>query len=347
MSAAVTVEGAFKAYGNHSVLSGVSLSVEKGEIVAVLGASGSGKTTLLRLIAGFERLDQGRIHIGERCVDDALRPLPPYRRGIGYVPQDASLFPHMSVLGNVEYGLPRGERKKGQGETLLTLVGLDGLGGRMPHQLSGGQQQRVALARALAISPPLVILDEPLSALDAALRSSVRDTVCGALAAEGVAAIWVTHDQDEALSLAHRVAVLRDGVIAQVDTPQELYEHPLDPQMAEFLGDANVLAGKMDGDHVVTALGRIAVSHHEGWGETVRVLVRPENVCLADAPQGIQAQVIGIEYYGHNTMVTLLCGDNDAAITVRMRTTGSLVAARGDMLRIAAHRISAIFESGE
>ena len=208
-----------KSFGAQQVLGGLQLVAEAGSFTAVLGTSGSGKTTLLRLLAGFDRPDRGTIAIGGLVVDDETRHLAPEQRRIGYVPQEGTLFPHLSVEGNIGFGLDRGNRRARVAE-LLELVGLVGLGRRYPHQLSGGQQQRVALARALAIEPELVLLDEPFASLDTSLRASVRDEVRMILRASGTTAVLVTHDQDEALSLADRVAVLRHGAIAQYAPPR-------------------------------------------------------------------------------------------------------------------------------
>src|ERR1700678_2849620 len=241
------VTGLHKAFGTHPVLTGVDLEVPDGSLTAILGPSGSGKTTLLRLLAGFERADQGEIVVGGTVVDNGRIHVPPERRRIGYVPQEGSLFPHLTVAANVAFGLPAKQRRGGKPDTLLAAVGLEGLGKRYPHQLSGGQQQRVALARALAVEPTVVLMDEPFSSLDPAMRASVRADVRAILRAAGVTAVLVTHDQDEALSLADHVAVLRDGVIAQFGRPQELYEHPVDARMAGFLGEANLVHGVADG----------------------------------------------------------------------------------------------------
>src|ERR1700691_372873 len=207
----VAVTGLHKAFGTHPVLTGVDLEVPAGSLTAILGPSGSGKTTLLRLMAGFDRADAGTIKIGDVLVDSPGVHLPPARRRIGYVPQEGSLFPHLTVEANVGFGLAARERRGGKVASMLEAVGLGGLGKRYPHQLSGGQQQRVALARALAIEPALVLLDEPFSSLDAGLRSSVRSDVQDVLRAGGVTAVLVTHDQDKALSVADQVAVIRDG----------------------------------------------------------------------------------------------------------------------------------------
>ena len=210
-------------------------------LTAILGPSGSGKTTLLRLLAGFERADAGTIMIGDVVVDGPGVHAAPERRRIGYVPQEGGLFPHLTVAGNVGFGLAARERRGGKVASMLETVGLGGFGKRYPHQLSGGQQQRVALARALAIEPAVVLLDEPFASLDAHLRASVRADVQEIFRRGGTTAVLVTHDQDEALSVADRVA-LRDGKIAQCATPEDLYRLR-DPELASFIGEANLLEG--------------------------------------------------------------------------------------------------------
>ena len=222
----LVVSGLYKAFGDHPVLTGVDLEVPAGSLTAILGPSGSGKTTLLRVLAGFDRADAGTVKIGGSVVDGPDVHLPPERRRIGYVPQEGSLFPHLTVAANIGFGLPARQRRGPATAKLLDAVGLAGLGQRYPHQLSGGQQQRVALARALAIEPKIVLLDEPFASLDAHLRASVRADVQELLAKTGITGVLVTHDQDEALSTADRVAVLRDGRIAQCDAPQDLYDRP-------------------------------------------------------------------------------------------------------------------------
>ena len=219
----VAVTGLYKAFGAHQVLTGVDLEVPAGSLTAILGPSGSGKTTLLRLMAGFERADAGTIGIGDVLVDGPGVYVAPERRRIGYVPQEGSLFPHLTVEGNVGFGLTARERRGGKVAGLLETVGLGGFGKRYPHQLSGGQQQRVALARALAIEPAVVLLDEPFASLDAHLRASVRADVHEIFRRAGTTAVLVTHDQDEALSTADWVAALRHGKIAQCAAPEDLY----------------------------------------------------------------------------------------------------------------------------
>ncbi|MGP8248488.1 MAG: ABC transporter ATP-binding protein, partial [Candidatus Dormibacteria bacterium] len=237
----VSISNLHKAFGETAVLRGLGLEAEAGSLTAILGPSGSGKTTLLRLIAGLERADRGRITLAGQVVDDGHNYIRPEGRRVGYVPQDGSLFPHLTVEQNVGFGLSRKARRGDRVTSLLKMVGLGRMGRRYPHQLSGGQQQRVALARALAIDPQLVLLDEPFSALDPTLRAAVREEVRGILAETGMTTLLVTHDQEEALSIADQVAVLRDGVVAQFGTPHQLYHDPIDLDMARFLGDANLV----------------------------------------------------------------------------------------------------------
>src|SRR5580700_4251198 len=294
----LAVTGLHKAFGTHPVLTGVDLDVPAGSLTAILGPSGSGKTTLLRLLAGFEHADAGTITIGERIVDGpGSAHVPPERRKIGYVPQEGALFPHLTVAANVGFGLPPRQRRGGRTEELLEAVGLAGLGGRYPHQLSGGQQQRVALARALAVQPAVVLMDEPFAALDANLRASVRADVQQIFRDAGTTALLVTHDQDEALAIADRIAVLRDGRIAQCSAPLELYLQPVDADVAKFVGDANLLDGIRHDDVVDTVLGRLPVqssdagpSQPRGAGSgglaggcPVTVLIRPEHIIVLPA----------------------------------------------------------------
>ena len=296
-----------KAFGAQEVLRGVDLTVPDGSFTAILGASGSGKTTLLRIVAGFERPDRGEVWLGDELVDDAgSRYLACERRRIGYVPQEGALFPHLSVGRNVGFGLPRRSARRARVDELLELVGLAGYRRRYPHQLSGGQQQRVALARALAIEPEVVLLDEPFSSLDAALRASVRSEVLGVLRQAGTTSVLVTHDQDEALSMADQVAVLRDGAVAQLDTPAGLYGHPGDADVARFLGEANLIEGEIRDGTATTVLGRLPVGFWSGPPSgRARVMVRPEQIELGEVGEGIDGVVAGYEYYGHDAVVRI------------------------------------------
>ena len=306
------IGGLSKSFGAQRVLRGVDLVVPHGSFTAILGASGSGKTTMLRIVAGFERPDTGEVRFGDVVVDDAAqRFVPSEHRRIGYVPQEGALFPHLSVGRNVGFGLPRGAGRAKRIDELLELVGLSGYRRRYPHQLSGGQQQRVALARALAIEPEIVLLDEPFSSLDAAMRASVRADVLGVLRDAGTTSVLVTHDQDEALSMADQVAVLRQGVIAQLDSPTGLYGSPADAELARFLGESNVLAGDVRDGVVTTGLGRLAVGAWSGptSGGSAQVLVRPEQIVLGELAAGrIVGTVASYEYFGHDAVVRVRPG---------------------------------------
>jgi iron(III) transport system ATP-binding protein len=302
------IAGLGKTFGAHPVLTGLDLAVPAGSLTAILGPSGSGKTTLLRLLAGFDHADAGTITIGDMVVDGPKVHVPPERRRIGYVPQEGSLFPHLTVAANVAFGLRAHDRRKSaKPAQLLEAVGLGGFGKRYPHQLSGGQQQRVALARALAIEPAVVLMDEPFAALDAHLRASVRADVQRIFRDSGTTAILVTHDQDEALSVADHVAVLRDGAIAQYAAPEDLYTKPADPELAAFIGDANLLAGEHVAGSVQTILGLLPLIHNEpGFPPAghVTVLVRPEQISLVPGSSGeVRARVVSYGYHGHDAVV--------------------------------------------
>jgi iron(III) transport system ATP-binding protein len=343
---ALEAVGVWKSYGAVPVLRGVSLSVRPGALTAILGASGAGKTTLLRVVAGFEPADAGTVTLGGMTVDGKRERVPPERRHIGYVPQDGALFPHLTVHANVAFALSRrslGGGRRGRpggfvGE-MLDLVGLADLGGRYPHELSGGQQQRVAIARALASRPRLVLLDEPFAALDASLRSTVRADVLGALRATGTTGVLVTHDQDEALSAADYIAVLRDGTVTQAGTPAEVYSAPVDPWTAAFVGTANLLPGVLESDgqgepRVRTALGSHALRdgvsgrRPEARALEVTVLVRPEQVTLS---AGVAGTVSETSYHGHDALVAV---DVAGIGTVRSRTSGATAPALGDKVSL-------------
>jgi iron(III) transport system ATP-binding protein len=315
-----------KAFGSHEVLRGIDLVVPAGSMTAVLGASGSGKTTLLRLIAGFDRADSGRITLGDTPVDGPASFVAPERRKVGYVPQDGALFPHLTVAANIGFGLSRHARHGSRVPDLCRMVGLAGLDARYPHELSGGQQQRVALARALAVDPPVVLMDEPFSSLDPAMRLAVRADVRAILREAGVTVVMVTHDQDEALSLADYVAVLRDGRIAQFGRPQELYEHPVDAAMARFLGEANLVTGVVAGKTAQTALGIVhlrAGLDPQANGAPVVVLIRPEQiVASSNGGPGVPGTVIECEYHGHDTVLTVRPDAAGEATSLRARTDG-------------------------
>jgi len=329
-----------KAFGRSAVLTGVDLTVPTGSLTAILGPSGAGKTTLLRLIAGFERADQGTISLGGLAVDAAGRTwVPSERRRIGYVPQEGSLFPHLTVAKNIGFGLPRAARGAGRVDELLELIGMPGLEGRYPHQLSGGQQQRVALARALATRPQLVLLDEPFSSLDPSLRAEVRADVRRLLRAAGATSLLVTHDQDEALSLADRVAVIRCGRVCQIDTPQGLYDTPADSEVAGFVGDANLFPGVFLDRSVRTALGDLPVHCRAGeqrTGGDAVVLIRPEQIKLCPvAPAAAGAdRILDLEYHGHDSVVRISAGRADGPGVILARIAGQVPYAVGSAVAV-------------
>ncbi|WP_446215290.1 ABC transporter ATP-binding protein [Micromonospora sp. IBHARD004] len=316
----LTVADAARSYGSVPALAGVDLTVATGDLLAVLGPSGCGKTTLLRCVAGFERLDRGAVTVAGRPVAGPGGHVPPHRRRVAVVPQDGALFPHLSVADNVGYGLDRAARRGGRIEEVLALVGLAGYGGRMPHQLSGGQQQRVAVARALAPRPPLVLLDEPFSALDAQLRVELRVDVRRALRADGATAVLVTHDQAEALSMADAVAVMDAGRIVQHGTPAEVYRDPATPWVARFVGEAVLLPATVDDDVAVTPLGRLPL-RGPAVGGAATVLIRPEQLRLAPTG-GSVATVVRQDFHGHDALTTLRLADG-TLLTARTLDEGA------------------------
>ncbi len=306
----LVVEGVCASYGATKVLHEVDLTVEEGTTAAILGASGCGKSTLLRVVAGFHTADAGEVRIGNRTVARPGFAVPPERRGIGYLSQEGNLFPHLTVAGNIGFGLPRSERRdRARTAELLELVGLlPSHADRRPEQLSGGQQQRVALARALARRPELVLLDEPFGSLDAGLRTSTRRAVADALSAAGATVLLVTHDQDEALSFADQVAIMRAGRFVQVGPPRLVYSTPVDQATAGVLGDLVMLTGRGRGGEVDTPLGTLPLAG-PGMNGAVDVALRPEQVVLSaptdPADGSVEAVVDAVDYFGHDALVRL------------------------------------------
>ncbi len=277
----VQVTGLTKRYASHAppAVDRLDLSVQRGEVLCLLGPSGCGKTTLLRLIAGFESPDAGSVQVAGKVVASSTMMVRPEHRRIGFVFQDFALFPHLTVLDNVAFGL-KGSRdqKRARAAEVLALVGLTVFDSRFPHQLSGGQQQRVALARALAPQPHILLLDEPFSNLDASLRGSTRDEVRSILARSGITAVMVTHDQEEALSFGDRVAVMRDGRLEQVGTPEEVYFHPQTAFVASFLGRTNLLRGSASGRCANTSVGSVPLAANADG--RVIISLRPDHLEL-------------------------------------------------------------------
>lgn len=298
--AALAFEDVTKHYGRSVGVNGLDLAIPAGELVTLIGPSGCGKSTTLRLAAGLERPDSGVIRVAGEVVADGRRFVDPERRRVGLVFQDYALFPHMTVAGNVEFGLDRlgrSERRARTGE-VLDLVRLAHLANRYPHELSGGEQQRVALARALAPRPAVVLLDEPFSGLDESLRAQVRRDTVATLREAGTTGVLVTHDQTEALSVGTKVVVMRSGVIEQVDTPEKVFEQPASRFVASFMGDADFLPARVHRALLTCEIG--VVSTVPGWANSeadVDVVLRPHEVALLPDPHA-SARVSAVEYHG-------------------------------------------------
>ncbi len=320
-----------KAFGANQAIAGATLRVEKGTLVALLGPSGSGKTTLLRVVAGFEMPDAGSVWIGGRHVAGEGAWEEPHRRRIGMVFQDGALFPHLTVAGNLAFSGPR----PGRAQECLELVGLASRAASYPHELSGGERQRIALARALAADPEVVLLDEPFAALDEGLRVSLREEVAAVLRTAGASALLVTHNQQEALSLADVVAVMRDGCIEQVGPPEEVYGRPASRWVAEFLGDADIVPGTAAGGVADCELGHFPADR--ALHGAVEIVLRPEGVVISpdgadiSADRATEARVVGRAYFGHDQLVQL---ELASGLRLRSRTPGSAAWRPGDLVRV-------------
>jgi iron(III) transport system ATP-binding protein len=302
----LTISGLHARHGDVPVLTGVDLAVAEGQLACVLGPSGCGKTTLLRVIAGLHRAAAGVLTVAGDVLDDGTRSVAAEKRRIGFVPQDGALFPHLTVAGNIVFGVPRRDRAA-RLEQMLELVELGGLADRRPHELSGGQRQRVALARALAPAPQLLLLDEPFASLDAALRAEVRSEVAAVLRRAGATAMMVTHDQQEALVFADLVAVLTGGRIAQAGAPEELYHRPVDVGVARMLGEANMLHAQRRDGRAHTALGELSLTEPDGVPAAGVVVVRPTLLRLTDpGPGSVRARIAAHQFRGHDHRVELI-----------------------------------------
>jgi putative spermidine/putrescine transport system ATP-binding protein len=343
MTASVEFRGLRRVFGKTVALDGFDLTVSPGEFVALLGPSGCGKTTALRCVAGFERPDSGAVLVDGQDITD----VPASKRDAGMVFQSYSLFPNLNARDNVAFGLrvrkvPVAARRT-KADELLDMVGLPTHADRYPHQLSGGQQQRVALARALALEPRVLLLDEPLSALDAKVRVALREEIRRLQLDLGITTIFVTHDQEEALSIADRVAVLRDGRLEQVGPPAEVYDRPATPFVAEFVGTMNHLAGRVSGDQV-TVLGQLLPLDGPAPADpSVDVLIRPEAVRIVPSADG-PAEVLAASFRGASVRLRVAVEGGEvladvpgheaarlgpgARVTVRLVERPVLVAAR-------------------
>jgi iron(III) transport system ATP-binding protein len=329
----LNVEDLSKSFDGHPVLRGVGFSLERGSLLALLGPSGSGKSTLLRILCGFERADAGAVAIDGQCVEGPAFVTPEQRK-VGYVPQEGALFPHLTVAENILFGLGRADRRAGRRVAeLLDIVGLPfSYAERYPQSLSGGQQQRVALARALAPRPALIMLDEPFSALDTALRVETRQALVDALRAEQATAVLVTHDQSEALSTGDQVAVLLHGSLAQIGTPEVVYAYPRNAGIASFVGEAVLLPGTVRHGEVDCELGRLPLALPVPDGPA-QAMIRPEQVRLVEradvAAGGVLAVAERVSFFGH-----------DARVDMRLSATGRRVP-----VRISGRRVPRVGEA--
>ena len=322
--------GITKTFDDTQVLHEINLQVGNGQFVTLLGPSGCGKTTTLRIIAGFEQIDSGVIRLKNQIIDDSKQHIPPEKRNIGMVFQDYALFPHLNVEQNIAFGLKGSKQdKQKRVQELLELVGLGEFVERMPYELSGGQQQRVALARALAPEPQMILLDEPFSNLDTALRAQVRSEVYSILKKAETTTIFVTHDQQEALSLSDKIAVIFDGRVAQMDTPYQIYNRPTSLEVANFIGDANILPAMAEDNIADTILGKLVLAQPRNGN--VNLLIRPEDVRIVTDEAGVGAQVFWREYYGHTQQLGLQLEDGTK---LTARTDPNIIYHRGQHIRI-------------
>jgi putative spermidine/putrescine transport system ATP-binding protein len=325
------LKGLRKSFGGNTALDGLDLELAEGELVSLLGPSGCGKTTALRIVAGFETADSGTVTVGGK---DITR-VPANKRDMGMVFQAYSLFPNMTAAQNVAFGLKL--RKAGTQRTaeLLELVGLAHLGGRYPHQLSGGQQQRIALARALAIQPRVLLLDEPLSALDAKVRVNLRDEIRRIQTELGMTTLFVTHDQEEALAVSDRVGVMSHGRLEQLDTPSVVYRQPASAFVAQFVGVTNSVVAKAEGQTVVVNGVTVPATHDQPSGSDVRVIVRPEDIGVCahsgDADGKIVGDVLTQSFLGPVTRISVRVGEQ----VLRVDQPSNSAAAFGPGTRVA------------
>jgi putative spermidine/putrescine transport system ATP-binding protein len=313
----LVIENVSKSYGGTMALTPLNLSLQKGELVTLLGPSGCGKTTLLRIVAGFNAPTTGRVLLAGRD----LTPLPAAKRQMGMVFQAYSLFPNLTAQDNVRFGLKVSGVSAAESDrrlnTLFALIGLEEARTRYPHQLSGGQQQRVALARALAIEPQVLLLDEPLSALDAQVRLNLRDEIRRVQRETGTTTLFVTHDQEEALAISDRVVVMDRGRIAQLGTPEDIYRRPATPFVAEFVGTANGLDAAATGDDLIEVPGwsvpvRVEGARRFSRGERLRLYLRPEELRLSAEPAvgSLTGQVTDRRFLGSVTRLSVQVGEN-------------------------------------
>jgi putative spermidine/putrescine transport system ATP-binding protein len=346
----LTYSGVRKTFGQNVALEGLDLEVRDGELISLLGPSGCGKTTALRIAAGFERADSGRVTVSGNDITNQ----PPHKRNMGMVFQSYSLFPNLTVAGNVEYGLrTRGiakpERQRRVAE-MLELVQLGPMADRYAHQISGGQQQRVALARALAIRPQVLLLDEPLSALDAKVRATLRDEIRRIQTELGITTLFVTHDQEEALAISDRVGVMSNGHLEQLGEPTEVYRHPSSAFVARFVGSMNELPAVVRGPDAVAVGDYVVATPAVGTrdvGESVLFLVRPEDMSLgASDVNGMPGSVVGRTFQGAATIVSVRLDGSDSLVSVHVSGSAAAHLGPGDRVNVVMDGTRGVCEAG-
>jgi iron(III) transport system ATP-binding protein len=320
MSVTIKIDHALKRFGEHTVIPDLSLEIREGEFFTLLGASGCGKTTLLRMIAGFNTIEGGDFYFNDRRIND----IPPYKRNSGMVFQNYAIFPHMSTWKNVAFGLKqqkvRDQELYRRVDEILEIVQISALRDRMPHNMSGGQQQRIALARAIVIQPDVLLMDEPLSNLDAKLRLEMRDAIRTIQKKFGITTVYVTHDQEEALAISDRIAVMRDGIIQQTGGPVDLYQRPVNLFVASFVGQSNIINGKIETgttgrvlrlfDGSLCPLSRIRSDVPDG--QAVKLCVRPNEFFIGG--EGLRAQITGRVFFGVYMQYTLRLENQETVI---------------------------------
>ena len=319
----VRIEHVFKRFGAVTAVNDFNLTVKDGEFVSILGPSGCGKTTTLRMIAGFERATEGEIYIGDNCVSSSEKGTfaPPEKRDIGMVFQSYAVWPHMTVAENVGYPLKiqkvDKETRAKRVQEMLELVHLGEYGERYPHQLSGGQQQRVALARALVAQPGLLLLDEPLSNLDAKLRESMRFEILSIQKKLNITVVYVTHDQGEAMAMSDRVVVMSKGVVQQIGHPHEIYTNPANKMVADFIGLVNFIPGEVKGDRVFIKGANVSFPNPTDITGEATIAVRPENISISEHGGQLEGTMVARFYLGDAVDYRVQCGENMIRVIVK------------------------------